>query len=416
MGKGRGFLLVALATLIFAAVSLFGQGTQRGFEFYTQYPALVISEGREVSLDVKLQNTGPIPEDVVLSVSGPEGWNARFETSSYPTLQIKSVHLLPGQEEPLTVRFKAKPPEGTPGGDYAFTLSAATEDGAIQHSIQVTVTLQAKAPQEEEQPEEVLQLLVDYPSLENAAGKDFTFTIQIKNQTDKDQMVELSGQVPLGWRAYFTPRWQQDTRITSIKVDAHGTENIRFVVTPPYMVEKGEYPVKFLAKAGEYQATLDLKAVVTGTYDLGLLSEAEVTGAGDTWNIKAVEGKERHFTLYLHNGLPSNPTSAPVTNIKFYATKPEGWEVKFEPDTVESLPPTMSPNDLGKVDVIITPPDRAIPGDYQITITASGQEAHASSQLRVTVGASMGWGWVGVGVVVVVVAALTGVFVRLGRR
>ncbi|MBC7098386.1 hypothetical protein H5T52_04600 [Candidatus Bipolaricaulota bacterium] len=415
MYKGRGFLLLTFGILSMV-FPILAQGTQRGFEFYTQYPALVISEGREVSLDVKLHNTGPTPEDVVLTVSGPEDWNGRFETSSYPTLQIRSVHLLPGQEEPLTVRFKAKPPEGTPGGDYVFTLSAVTEDGAIEHSIQVTVTLEAEAPQEEEEPGEVLQLLVDYPSLENAAGEDFTFTIQIKNQTDEEKVVELSGQIPSGWRAYFTPRWEQDTRITSIKVDANSTENIRFVLTPPYMVQKGDYPIRFIARAGDYEAALDLKAVVTGNYDLQLASEAEITGAGDTWNIKAVEGKERHFTLYLYNGLPSNPTSAPVTNIRFYATKPEGWEVEFKPETVESLPPTLSAADLAKVDVVITPPERAIPGDYQITINASGREDHASAQLRVTVGASMGWGWVGVGVVVFVVAALTGVFVRLGRR
>jgi len=416
MGKERGFLILAFLGLVLVSAPLFGQGTQRGFEFYAQYPALVVQEGREVSLEIKLLNTGPTPEDVMLSVSGPEDWNGRFETASYPTIQIKAVHLLPGQEDPTTIRFKARPPEGAAGGDYFFTLTAATADGAIQHSLEVTVTLEAKAAPEEEQPEEALQLMVDYPSLENAAGKDFTFTIQIKNQTDDDLVVELTGQVPSGWRAYFTPRWQQDTRITSIKVDAHGTENVRFVVTPPYLVEKGDYPLTFLAKAGDYQASLELKAVVTGTYDLGLLSEAEVTGSGDTWNIKAVEGRERRFTLYLHNGLPTSPTSAPVTNIKFYATKPEGWEVEFEPDTLESLPPTLTPNDLGKVEVVITPPERAIPGDYQIRITASGAEDHASAQLRVTVGASMGWGWVGVGVVVFVVAALTAVFVRLGRR
>ena len=68
------------------------------------------------------------------------------------------------------------------------------------------------------------------------------------------------------------------------------------------------------------------------------------------------------------------------------------------------------------VDVIIKPRSRAIPGDYQVTLTAAGQEEREQMLLRVTVGASMGWGWVGVGVVVFVIAALTGVFVRLGRR
>ena len=410
MGKGRGLVLAVTAAVVLAACG-FAQTTQRGFEFYTQYPSLEVFPGREVSLEVKLQNIGALPEDVTLTVSGPEDWEARFETASYPTLRIRGVHLLPGQEEPLSVRFKARPPEGAAGGDYQFTLEAATADGAIRHTLQVTVTLLAEEEEPAEETEEILQLLVDYPSLENAAGEDFTFTIQIRNQSDQDQMVDLAGQVPSGWRAYFTPRWQQDTRITSIKVNANSTENIRFVVTPPYGVEQGDYPITFVAQAGDFQASLDLKAVVTGTYDLGLASEAEATGAGDTWNIKAVEGKERVFVMYLYNR-----GSAPITNVKFYATKPEGWEVEFRPDTVESLPPTLTLNDLGTVEVVITPPERAIPGDYQIRITASGAEDHATAQLRVTVGASVGWGWIGVGVVVFVVAALTAVFVRLGRR
>ena len=404
--------LVVVSVLTVGFQAVLAQDSAADFSFYTQYPALIIGEDQEVSLYLKLKDLGSEPVDVVLSVSGPEDWEPKFETSSYPTLEIKAVHLLPDQKEALQIRFKAKPPKDAKNGDYKFLLTAATKDGAVKHTLEITVTLQGKKEETEEKAKEPLELMVDYPTLENAAGKDFVYTIQIKNQTDKDQMVEMSADLPTAWRAYFTPRWQESTHITSIKVSSHSTENVRFVVTPPYGVEKGEYPIKFKAKAGDYQASLDLKAVVTGTYELGLASEAEVTGSGDTWNIKATEGKERIFTLYLYN-----KGSAPITNIKFFATRPpQGWKVEFKPDTLKSLPPTLSASDLGKVQVVITPPARAIPGDYQITITASGEEDHKSAQLRVTVGASMGWGWIGVGVVVFVVAGLTGVFVRLGRR
>ncbi len=406
---------LAVGVLALAAVLVSGSQilvAQTDFSFYTQYPALIIGEDQEVSLYLELKDLGQEAVDVILDVSGPEDWNPRFETSSYPTMEIKAVHLLPDQKEPLKIRFKAKPPKDAGSGDYKFVLTASTPDGAAKHSLEVTVTLKAKKEEAgEEEKKEALELLVDYPTLENAAGKDFVYTIQIKNQTDKDQMVDMSADLPTAWRAYFTPRWQESTHITSIKVNAHSTENVRFVVTPPYGVDKGDYPIKFVAKAGDQEASLDLKAVVTGTYELGLASEAEITGSGDTWNIKAVEGKERIFTLYLYN-----KGSSPITNIKFYATKPQGWKVEFKPDTLKSLPPTLSASDLGKVEVVITPPARAIPGDYQISITASGEEDHKSAQLRVTVGASMGWGWIGVGVVVFVVAGLTGVFVRLGRR
>jgi uncharacterized membrane protein len=401
-----------IAWLLLGVASLFSFGVLgQELSFYTDYPAVVVSQGREVSLEVKLLYTGYSPVDVELSVAGPEDWNPRFETSGYPIIRIQAVHLLPGEEEPKVIRFKARPPEEAPGGDYQFTLTAATPDGALRQSFTVTVTLEAEAQPEEEETEEVLQLVVDYPSLENAAGEEFVYTIQIKNQTDEDQVVELTGEAPLGWIGYFTPRWQQDTRITSIKVSAHGTENIRFVVVPTPGAEEGEYSIVFRAQAGDYQASLELGATITGTYELRLASEAEITGSGDTWNIKATEGQAREFTLYL-----GNLGSAPIHDVNFHVNEPQGWTVEFAPETVDSVPPTGGLADLVKVTVTITPPNRAIPGDYQMRIVATGQEDHASAELRVTVGAAMGWGWIGVGVVVFVVAALTGVFVRLGRR
>ena len=88
----------------------------------------------------------------------------------------------------------------------------------------------------------------------------------------------------------------------------------------------------------------------------------------------------------------------------------------FEPERLDTLEPLAETRKPEAVDVIITPRSRAIPGDYQVTLTAASNEGREQMQLRVTVGASMGWGWVGVGVVVIVVAGLTGIFVRLGRR
>ncbi len=397
--------LVILVVLSFSTLA-----AERSFLFYTEYPAVVVSPDREVALDVVLQNTGPTPETIDLGVEGPTGWNARFETSSYPTLQIGSVYLLPDPEKKTTIKFKAKPPSGTKPGTYAFHLTAFTADKKIEQTLAVQVTLQGSAVPET--PKETkLTLSVTYPSVENPAGKDFTYDITIRNEADTERVVALKAQAPFLWRAYFTPRWQTDTRITSIKIGANATETVRFVVTPPVGVADGEYPLVFLAQADGDSASLELKAVVTGTYELRVATEAEVTGQGDTRNIRATEGRERLFTLYLWNA-----GTAPLTNVSFYATKPSGWEVTFEPEKLEEVPPlslTLKPE---KVTVKIKPAARTIPGDYTVSLVATTTQDREQMDLRVTVGASMGWGWVGVGVVVVVVAGLTGVFVRLGRR
>lgn len=49
MGKGRGLVLAVTMAVVLTALG-FAQTTQRGFEFYTQYPSLEVFPGREVSL------------------------------------------------------------------------------------------------------------------------------------------------------------------------------------------------------------------------------------------------------------------------------------------------------------------------------------------------------------------------------
>lgn len=397
--------LVALIILSFS-----GLAAERGFLFYTEYPRVVSSPDREVTLDVLLQNTGPVPETIALGVEGPTGWNARFETSSYPVLQINAVYLLPDPEKKVTVKFRAKPPSGTKTGTYMFRLAAFTEDREIEQTLNVEIAVQSGSAQET--PKETkLTLSVAYPSVENPAGKDFIYDITIRNEADKERVVTLRAQIPSFWRAYFTPRWQTDTRITSIKIGANATETVRVVVTPPVGVEDGEYPLVFLAQADGDSAALELKAVVTGTYELRLASEAEVAGQGDTRNIRAIAGQERQYILYLWNA-----GTAPLTNVSFYATKPSGWEVTFSPEKLEEVQPFSLALKPEKVTVKVKPAARAMPGDYTVSLVAASTQDRKQMDLRVTVGASMGWGWVGVGVVVVVVAGLTGIFVRLGRR
>ena len=90
MGTARG-VFSSLAKP-FCLLTTFGLGflifvpvvaAQRGLNFYTDYPAIVIGEGKELSLEVKLVNTDLRTEDVSLSIEGPGG---SMESSS-PDLQ-----------------------------------------------------------------------------------------------------------------------------------------------------------------------------------------------------------------------------------------------------------------------------------------------------------------------------------------
>jgi len=69
-----------------------------------------------------------------------------------------------------------------------------------------------------------------------------------------------------------------------------------------------------------------------------------------------------------------------------------------------------------KADVIIKPKEKAIPGDYLVTITAIAKECKDAMNLRVTVSKPVIWGWTGIAIVIATVIALLGIFIKLGRR
>jgi len=97
----------------------------------------------------------------------------------------------------------------------------------------------------------------------------------------------------------------------------------------------------------------------------------------------------------------------------FSSTKPEGWEITYTPKEIDSLGAGLTQ----EVDVVITPPDKTIAGDYGITLRGLAEQGLSDTiELRVTVLTSTIWGWVGILIVVVVVAGLAVLFWRLGRR
>lgn len=69
-----------------------------------------------------------------------------------------------------------------------------------------------------------------------------------------------------------------------------------------------------------------------------------------------------------------------------------------------------------QVKMTVKAPERTIPGDYQVTLTASGAQSDDTLALRATVKVPTNWGWFGVLVIVVVLALLFGTFWKLKRR
>jgi uncharacterized membrane protein len=109
----------------------------------------------------------------------------------------------------------------------------------------------------------------------------------------------------------------------------------------------------------------------------------------------------------------ANDGTADLLGVTPSVTAPTGWEVTFEPETVD-VPAGQTINVMST----IVPSNDAIAGDYVITYRASAAEntASADENIRVTIETSLTWALVGIALIVVVLAALGWVFARYGRR
>ena len=122
---------------------------------------------------------------------------------------------------------------------------------------------------------------------------------------------------------------------------------------------------------------------------------------------KAVAGKDSSYDFTVING-----GSAPVSDIGFSASPPQGWKVTFQPDKIAAL----APEAKQEVNVPFHPSERAIAGDYMVALNARGSGASDKANFRVTVETATVWGMAGLGIIAAAVVILGMAIMRYGRR
>ena len=122
---------------------------------------------------------------------------------------------------------------------------------------------------------------------------------------------------------------------------------------------------------------------------------------------KATAGVETPIAIVL-----TNSGDAVAEDITLSGTTPSGWKVTFDPKTVDKI----APNDVKEVQAMVTPPEKAIAGDYVTTLRANWRGDSASSTFRIGVSTSTIWGIYGVGLIGIALLVLVGAVARFGRR
>ena len=340
----------------FAQTSDTGQQTDQakatGLWLMTEYPELTEQVGHEARIPVSVRNSNMPLERVELSVDGlPEGWEWKLLGGSN---QITAAMVAPDETRDLTL--VVTPPKDVKPGTVDFRVLGHA--GSENLTLPVSMTLTPAAPAK-------LVLTPDLPALRGTPTSSFDFQVGIKNDSPDDATVNLVSQAPDGFLVTFKEQYGSQ-ELTSIPVKAGETKQVKVSVKPPRDVAANEYPVVMQAATPKISAQTQLVLQVTGQPEL------QLAGPGGILSGKATAGKASTFTFNL-----TNSGSAPARDIRLSASAPSGWKVTFDPETV----PGIAPNDQQQVRAEITPSNKAITGDYMVTIRANG--GGASDNARV---------------------------------
>jgi uncharacterized membrane protein len=369
-----------------AALAQEGQPTNaaQSLTLFTRYPAQEVAIGESLSFPLILR-AGAAQVARLNLEDLPEGWMATLRGDGRV---IQSAYVLPGEDTEVDLRIE--PPAGTTAGDYSLTVVAAG-DGE-RSELPLTIVVQEQLPPS-------LRFDVDLPSVRGAPDSTFRFNTTLRNEGDSDVSVNLLSEAPAGWVVAFSSGGQD---VTSLPVTANGSESIAVEVEAPEGVELGSFPIYVRAEGDDLSAETTLTAEVVGQPEVALTTpDGRLSG-------QASINSSTSYTLLVRN-----TGSAPARRITMSATPPSGWQVEFQPATIDEL---ASGADM-EVTASLRPAEQAVAGDYVVSFSARPEEgSSASADFRVTVVTSTLWGIIGIALIAVAVGVVGLAVTRFGRR
>jgi len=378
-------LAVLAAALLPAAVM--AQGTQPKPELLitTFYPSQVIGLGETPSFDIRLR-TSTTARVVALSVQQlPTGWTATLRGGGNI---VQSAYVEP--DEIATVTLGLTPPADVKAAAYHFVLVG--EGGGERAELPLDVTIKENLPPK-------LTLTVDLPTLRTSPTGSLSYSATLKNEGAKDLTVNLTSEPPAGFRVTFQLTGQD---VTSVPVAAGQSKYLTIQARPYLDVNAGSYPFKVRAQGENVEASLDLVAEITGEVNMFVTSpDGRLSG-------QAYAGRDTPLKIVVRN-----TGSSQASSIQLGSSEPEGWSVTFDPSKIDAL-------DAGQeqqVTATIRPSEKALAGDYMLTVSATAQDSGSkSADFRITVLTSTLWGIVGVALIAVAVGVVGLAVTRFGRR
>ena len=385
----KNLLCLFACALVLPCVPIFGQ-ISMAFE----YPGIEISPGEPITIGLVVTNRGQTDETLDMSIAEKaQGWIAAIKSAG---MTVTGVYVPAGGSK--TLSFEAVPPMEEKPGTFLFHVKGQLADGQLRLDKTLTVTVRERSSQS--RGTAGIGLAASYPVLRGSSEIFYEFALELENKMEEDGIFDLSARGPEGWELNFKPAYEP-RYISNLQLKAKQSRKLTVEVKPPAGARPGEYPVNVRISSGTAFAVTTLTVVLTGTYDLS------ATTASGVLSLTAQQGKPARISIFI-----KNIGTAVQNHIGLLSFKPENWNVDFVPEKVDGL----EPGDTKQVEVIITPHDKALVGDYSVEIRANGEKVSKPVEFRVTVKASSLFGWIGIAIIVIVIAGLALLFRWLGRR
>lgn len=386
----KSIALSSVAFLLSSAVALGANPPPpdiKGLWLTADYPAATVRAGDEARFNLSLINYGLAPQRTDLNVdNAPKGWEVELRGGGRP---VAAAFVDYNAKSSLDLKIKV-PADAKPGR-YTLLVKASGAEGARELPLALTV---------EERPEATLTVEPKLPTLRGTPRSSFDFRLATKNDSADTMVVTLAAHAPRGFQVTFKEGYGSQ-ELTSLPIKAGESKDLAVDVKPPQSIPAGQYPV--VVSLASERAKVETKLVL----DITGQPSVSLTGENDRLSGEANAGAEKSFTFVLRN-----TGSAEARNLAFNASPPSGWKVTFDPKEL----PVLAPNAEQKVVAIVTPSEKALAGDYMVSVRANGDGISESVNYRITVVTSTMWGVVGLGVIAASLLVLLGAVGRFGRR
>ncbi len=264
--------------------------------------------------------------------------------------------------------------------------------------------------------EDMLQANPKFPVMEGPADTTFVFEVEFNFRSGDPggRSFDLTVTGPPDWLLYAAESAMNlENQISAIHLEPYTVgQPVAVVAVAPFWLypESGEYDIDMRISGAQLEDSVSLTAVITPRYEL----EADTTTGLDT--ARTTVGQDATLDLSLVNA-----GTAPMNSVVLSAELPpdvngEAWTVAFDPPLVTDL----APGAETEVQVYVTPPPDAIPGDYMATVKFDGEPALSGAPPEVPVRilvSGQGTSWILPGVIALILIA-GGVYGyrRLARR